>query len=245
MQLTLPQISQPLKIWEKVEIIIEDKKKRGLYISRIEDFVADCIIIAVPEFMGGQDILKDDCIVTVQIPKDDAVYQFSTRMRSLKSHKSKSYMLFPPVNIQRKQRRQHVRIEFSAQVKFAVIDDSVDSDKFKWQTAKTINLSGGGMLLKASEKIKKGDVLLLKTEIFSKLKIPQPLLGYCCRSFREKNNYFYGVEFVACERVSQYINKKLKKILPESINNFDHKAQEKLVFYIFQEQVELRKKGLI
>ena len=146
MQLTLPQISRPLKVWEKIELVVGDGDEKGVYISRIEDFVGGGIIITNPEFQEGNTLMRDNCSVEVMITKDDAVYSFSSRIRKFKSPRKNLYILTPPQNIRRVQRRQFVRIDYFEKIQIAPIGEQNHLKmEFEWTDGTCVNVSGGGM----------------------------------------------------------------------------------------------------
>lgn len=245
MQLVLPQISQPLKIWEKIEIIIGDDDNKGIYQARIEDFVNDDIVITPPEFQEGKTLLRDDSPVVVLVTKKDAVYQFSSRIKKIKDKKNIAYLLSPPKDITRVQRRQFVRIDMFCHLRAAFID-SLDKDgKFKWFNASSVNISGGGMLLECVEKIKPSDIIVFTSDVFSKLNIAQPIAAICRRTYEEDKKYYSGVEFIRADHLSLHLEKKQIKLLPHSITLFDRFTQNQLINFIFHQQIEMRKKGLI
>ena len=245
MQLTVPHISQPLGIWEKLEIIVSTDDKRGFYLARIEDFDAGGIVMTMPELIGGKHILKNNDIVTVMVTKGDAIYQFTSRFRKVVSNVKNLYLLSPPEKIKRVQRRHFVRIDHTEKIEYAFVDDITDPGDFRWHPATMINISGGGILFKTKGVLKKGDMILVKTILFSEMGIAQPLLGFCCRSVREKKENCYGVEFVRIENILSYMDERYMKLLPDSVSHFDYRMQEKMITFIFKKQVESRKKEQI
>ena len=245
MQLALSQISEPLKLWEKIEIVVADGDEQGLYLARIEDFMADGIVISNPEFKEGRTLLRDHSEVVVLVIKEDAVYQFYSLLNKMDIGGKTLFVLTLPREIQRVQRREYVRIELVHNVSFANLGAKNIEQKLIWHDTVTFNISGGGMALKTAEDIDPPSILLLKMDIFSRLKIAQPVAAICRRSFYQDNQHYTGVEFIRSDNLPHYFYKEELKRLPKSVNQFDHHAQNRLVTYVFQQQIELRKKGLI
>lgn len=245
MQLALSQISEPLKLWEKIEIVVADGDEQGLYLARIEDFMADGIVISNPEFKEGRTLLRDHSEVVVLVIKEDAVYQFYSLLAKMEIGGKTLFVLTLPREIQRVQRREFVRIEMIHDVSIANLGARNIEGKTIWHDTVSINISGGGMALKTTEDVDPPNILLLKTDIFVRLKIAQPVAAICRRAFYVEKQHYTGVEFIRSDNLPHYFYTEELKRLPNAVNQFDHTAQNRLVTYVFQQQIELRKKGLI
>jgi c-di-GMP-binding flagellar brake protein YcgR len=245
MELALPQISEPLKLWERIEIVVADGDEQGLYLARIEDFMADGIVISNPEFKEGQTLLRDHSEVVVLVIKEDAVYQFYSLLAKMEIGGKTLFVLTLPREIQRVQRRQFVRIEVIHDVSFANLGARNIEQEDVWNDTVSINFSGGGMALKTTEEMEPPNILLVKSEIFTRLKVAQPVAAICRRTFYQDNQHYTGIEFIRSDNLPHYFYREELERLPESVSDFDHAAQNRLVTYVFQQQIELRKKGLI
>lgn len=245
MQLMLPQISQPLTLWEKIQIIAGDGDDRGLYLARIEGFIGGGIIINTPEYIEGKTLLRDNSRVLVLFTKEDAVYQFYSRIKKLNVPRKNHYILSPPRHVKRVQRRQFVRIELFSKISYANIGTSYCDQEIKWQDSVCLNLSGGGMLIKGTEGLNLSDIILIKANLFHKLGLSQLIVGVCQRIFYEEKQRCGGIEFIISDRIANHFSTDQLKALPPGITEFDSTAQNKLINYIFQQQIEMRQKGLI
>ena len=245
MELALPQISEPLKLWERIEIVVADGDDQGLYLARIEDFMADGIVISNPEFKEGQTLLRDHSEVVVLVIKEDAVYQFYSLLNKMEISGKTLFVLTLPREIQRVQRRQFVRIDVIHNVSFANLGAKDIEQETVWHDTVSINFSGGGLALKTDESIQPQQIVLVKSEIFSRLKVPQPVAAICRRSFWQEEQADTGVEIIRNDNLPHYFYREELERLPKSVSEFDHSAQNRLVTYVFQQQIELRKKGLI
>jgi c-di-GMP-binding flagellar brake protein YcgR len=242
------QLREPLKLWEKIEISVGEGSRAGRYVARIEDFVKDGIVISTPEFIDGNTLLRDNSEVTVIITRDDAVYLFHSRLKRFKTQDKTIFQLNLPVSIRRVQRRQFVRIEQHMEALYINLTSRVsasESKRLKWLRAEVVNISGGGLLMRAFEGVQLNDVLLLNIPFLGTLELPEEIIGVCRRTFRKNHKFFVGVEFITNDRLMQHVDQRLLVTLPKSVREFNAAAQNKLAAYVFNQQIELRKKGLL
>jgi len=248
-QVSLLQLSQPLKLWEKLEIVVGENSNAGRYLARIEDFLEEGIVISSPEFIEGGTLLRKNSHVAVFLTREDAVYRFYSRVKQVKTNLETIYLLTFPRGAKRIQRRHFVRIELYARVSYAKLTGDEKPkpgcDQITWRKLTTVDISGGGMLIKADENLAPRDLLLVKVDFFPEIGLPDTIAAICRRTFRQGKDIFAGIEFLRSERLERHFNKQKIKGLPRSVRNFDPTAQNKLVAYIFQYQIELRKKGLL
>ena len=249
MQVSLQQLSQPLKLWEKLEIVVGEDPNAGRYLARIEDFLEEGIVISSPEFIEGGTLLRKNSHVAVFFTREDAVYRFYSRVKQVKTNLETIYLLTFPRGAKRIQRRHFVRIELYARVSYAKLTGEEKPepgcDQITWQKSTTIDISGGGMLIKADENLARQDLLLAKIDFFPEIGLPDTIAAICRRTFRQENDFFVGIEFLLLQRLGHYFKKGELKNLPQSVRDFDPTAQNKLAAYIFRQEIELRKKGLL
>lgn len=245
MQLMLPSLSEPLRLWERIEIIVGDDEQKGLYLARIEDFVEDGIVISNPEFRSGGTLLRDSSEVVVLVVKEDAVYQFYSLLFKREQDGSPMFVLTMPRDIQRIQRRQFVRIEMVDTVEVANLGAQRILPPKSWHKTVSINISGGGMLIKSLDDLAPPDILLVKTDLLATLDIEQPVAAICRRSFYKDEDHYSGIEFIRGDNLEHHFYKEEMDSLPKAACRFDHVAQNHLITYVFQRQIEMRKKGLL
>ncbi|MDD3731727.1 MAG: flagellar brake domain-containing protein [candidate division Zixibacteria bacterium] len=245
----LLQRSQPLRIWEKIEIIVGEGSEIGKYVSRVEDFINNGIVITQPVFVEGHTLLREGTEVNVRITRDDATYQFVSIIKQISSHNKRFLILTPPKNIQRVQRRMFVRVDLSDNVAYAnlaPVNANPDlADKLNWQKSNSLDISGGGILLHIKDDVKIKDLLMMEINFFKECGLPRIILGSCKRICKRNNISCAGLEFVRSDQLDRYLSRNLQQVLPSSIRDFDYKAQDKLVNMIFHKQIELRQKGLL
>jgi len=243
------QKAQPLRVWEKIEILVGEGADIGKYVSRIEDFINNGILITQPEFVDGRTLLREGVSVTVRVTRDDAAYQFNSTIKQFSAHNQKYLILTPPKNIQRVQRRLFVRVDMSDRVIYSnlapVLSNHKNAENLKWQETNSLDISGGGMLIRLQDEVKVKDLLLLKIGYFIKSDLPEYVVALCKRTCKKNNKLCAGLEFIRSDQLDRYLKRKQQKVLPSAIRDFDYIVQDKLVNLIFHKQIELRQKGLL
>ncbi|MEW5993426.1 MAG: flagellar brake protein [Candidatus Zixiibacteriota bacterium] len=249
MQQTHTQACPRLNIWERIKIVVGSTPAAGGYLARVEDVTDYGFIISLPDFVGGEEVLHDDCEVTVYVARSDAVYQFNSRAQRVTWEGQTVYLIQQPRSAQRLQRRRFARIDFFEKIDIALVPHlegrAGGLDEPAWQPAAIINLSGGGVLIRLNDEIRDGDRLLLRIAFFPDNELPEVIAGVCRRAFLHRRQYYAGIEFVKDDRLMDNFTEDELAALPESIRHFDQSAQNRLVAYVFRQQVQLRKKGLI
>ncbi|RKX29879.1 MAG: hypothetical protein DRP47_00645 [Candidatus Zixiibacteriota bacterium] len=246
---TLKYSTEPLKLWEKIEIIVGEGSSAGHYVSRIEDFDNANIVITPPEFESGNALLRNGCRCMVLLTRKDAVYQFDTRIRTVKTSKGKKYLLESPGNVRRVQRRQFVRIEVWQKITYALVpsdnQEISEPNELEWIEGTVVDISGGGVLLKTNREIKEGTLVVFRLEFLAESGLPSIIAAVCRRSFKNDKIPMSGFELLRYEQLTRAYDSTRLKLLPESVRAFDIIAQNNLVNFVFKRQVELRKKGLL
>jgi len=245
----LQNATQPIKLWEKIEIYVGEGSDAGRYVARIEDFARDGLVVSSPEYITGGTLMRNGSDCTVLLTRRDAVYEFHSCITVSGEGNNRRYVLTPPGDVRRVQRRQFVRIELVKPFSFAIVPDRVTDEMsfatLDWRQTRTVNISGGGILMAAPVPIKTGDLLLLKMKFFGEVGLPLALGAICRRTVTQKEQLLAGIEFIRAENLTRLFNEGQRRLLPESASYFDQTMQNKLVNYVFQEQVRLRQKGLL
>lgn len=249
MQQIMLRSGQPLKIWDQLEIIVGDGAQAGKYYARVEDFINGGIVITSPEYVEGNTLLRQDVDVTVNVCREDAVYQFSAQIKQRVSTRRRYLILTPPRNVRRVQRRLFVRIETIERLDYAIINPTMEwqdyEDRTTWHASKTVDLSGGGLLMKVGDDVSAKDLLFLRIDFFRDLLLPEVVVGVCRRIFMRGEDHLAGVEIVLASRLEKYFKRDEMRRLPRAVHEFDCKAQDKLVNYVFNKQIEMRNKGVL
>jgi c-di-GMP-binding flagellar brake protein YcgR len=245
---TLASLPTPLKLWEKIELIVGDTMDNGRYSARIEDITPTTIYISDPEFIGGTIRLREGVTAAVYITRDDASYRFTSPIRHVTKDRIQLIALDAPKEVFRVQRRQYVRIQCNERVSLMRLDEPTADPrvtKRPWRDTVAINLSGGGTCVRVDEQWNIGERIVLRFPLFKAIGICSTLVAKCCRCFSADGHVYAGVEFVRRNDLSRVFSDAEVKLLPEGYDGFDHHEQNRLVNYVFQQQIELRKKGLL
>jgi len=239
---------RPLDLWDKIEIVIEQDDHKGLYITRVEDIKPGAIVASQPEFVEGNRLLTANATVFVQFRKPDAMYRFPAKITSISGRGGDKIVLRPIGRTERVQRRNFVRIDMKVDIKFSrlkIANRSAGLMPPCWQDSFSKNVSAGGMLIQVVEEIEKGDILIIRLGGQNLTGLPRLLTVVCCRIVEIDNNRFAGVEFIKREKLAGYFTPEELSGLPSQITCFDSRLQNKIVRFIFEQQLKERQKGLI
>nr|MBN2278316.1 PilZ domain-containing protein [candidate division Zixibacteria bacterium] len=247
-QTTAPAKNNPLKVWDKIEIVIDDNGDKGLYVTRIEDLAGQKIIASKPEFVEGNKLLASKARIFVQVKKPDAVYRLPARIEIISGDRDSRVVLIPLGRFERMQRRNFVRIDFEIDIRYTLIKGS--DKKFmggspQWVKSKTLNISAGGLLVKTEDDVEKDDIIMIRIRGYEEMGVPRLMTALCCRIVQIQKENYAGVEFITSEKLSRFFTATELVSLPDQVKRFDSATQNKLVRYIFDQQVKARQKGLI
>ncbi|MDH4032297.1 MAG: PilZ domain-containing protein [candidate division Zixibacteria bacterium] len=181
--------------------------------------------------------------------KDDATYQCHSCIKKHPIDGKNLYLLARPSKTKRVQRRQFVRVDMLKHLEYTQLRPVVDWDNLaegqKWLTATTENMSGGGAMIRIDKELEFDDRLLIKIGFFPGQGLPDTVAGVVRRVFTLEKQIMAGVEYIVADRLVDYFKSDDLKRLPDAVKRFDRRAQNRLVSYIFQQEIELRKKGLL
>ncbi|MCB2230592.1 flagellar brake domain-containing protein [bacterium] len=241
--------NQELKVWEKVTLKVGEDKEAGLYSARIEDFINGGIVITNPEYVQGRTLLRDGLTVTVQVTREDAAYEFDSRITQRNGNGASYAILTPPKSIRRVQRRLFCRIDLSSGVDYSVIEQGAvrkdDNGEVVWKKSRTIDVSAGGTLMQTEGEIRRNDLMLVRLELFTEVGLPECVVGICRRASKSDIGHVAGIEFIRAYDLADHLNDTQVKALPACIRRFSDMVQERLSRHLFDRQIELRNKGLL
>ncbi len=238
-----------LRIWEKLLIIAGEGRDAGMYEARVEDIINGGIIVSNPEFISGHTLLRNDLGAVVQFTRDDAAYQFSSRVRMQEDGNLRRVILTPPKSFQRVQRRMFARVAIPLHVFYT--KPPTDGNWKEWEKSAVwldtyaADVSAGGIQLKMPETIPGGSVLLLRVCDLISPEQASDMVGLCRRSYILDGQAYAGLEFVTSGDIDQALGKLGPARLPDKYKHFDRRAQDRLASLLFHKQIELRQKGLI
>ncbi|MCX6827514.1 MAG: flagellar brake domain-containing protein [candidate division Zixibacteria bacterium] len=246
MQKTTQQQQQDshLNLWDKVEIIVGNESERGTYISRIEGFNRDGIIIAKPEFIAGNRLLTADATVYVQFIRPDALYRFHAKLRGLPAPSSGLVQLCSIGSVERVQRRQFVRVNMQLDLMYAYLKPlrAEGEDNHLWHHSYSINLSASGLLMKGDDYIRRDDLTLIKINKCESLGIPRLIAARCCRIVKIGEKRFAGVEFITDRKLPRFFSRSEIGLLPSQVKEFTANTQNILAKFVFAYQLKERQR---
>ncbi len=238
----------PFQLWEKVELTIERNDKKGNYVTRIEDITDDSLIASKPSYVSGHQTLMSECNVRIIFLRPDAMYSMPASLSELPGGRDGLVKLHQFGRIERVQRRNYVRVNVKLKLKYSPLKTAEGGgliDELNWHDSVTKDLSAGGMLMEVGDGIKKGDVLLVRIGRYEDMGIPRMLSVECCRVARHEDITLAGVKFLKLEDMSNCFSSAELQKVPQMIRKFDDRAQNRLMKFIFEEQVRERQKGLL
>lgn len=236
-----------LNVWEKVDIVVGDDNKQGIYVTKVEEFNSEGIIITHPILVGGNKLLTANSSVYVQFRRPDALYRFSARMKPLNGSSLGDMQLYDLGGVERVQRRQFVRIDYKLELKYALVkNENGFCRDLRWHNSVTKNISAGGLFMEISDDIKKDDIMLVRISENSRLGIPGLVAVICRRTARDEDYInFAGAEFITGNALPMFFTADEINYLPSQIKHLTSGVQNKMVRFVFDEQVRERQKGLI
>ena len=241
MQLSIPKISERLIIWEKLEIFTSADKNAGMYVARIEDFIDDGIIITQPELIKGAQLLRDNCDIIMHVTKTDAIYCFHALIQKQMNNGREQYILSNLTFVDRIQRREFARVKYSTAIEYTLFDEQY-SNKQKWHRSYSWDISGNGILIETKEFVKQESLILLRIQLFEELDIGIPILGRTHRTLLDNHTRLSGVAFISKTDILGFKMNYPIDLVHNLEKNFDSIAQEKIVTFVFNQQIKQRKK---
>ena len=242
-------LSQPLRVWEKIELQVGDGPEAGRYLARIQDFINGGIVITDPEFLSGNLLLRENSTVAVIVNRNDAMYQFFSTIKRAIGKGGRQFILSPPRRYERVQRRMFARVNMQTKLSYSRIVPLGDwqsyDDRLTWHHTWTINVSAGGTLFRAADELPPNALLLLRMEYLKELQLPEVVVAEARRCARAESEWQCGARFLLAEMLPAHLEPRELSALPASIRRFDRNAQNRLASAVFTLQIELRKKGLL
>ena len=249
MQAVRNESAGKLKVWEKIRIIVGSGLKAGVYEARIEDIINGGIVVTDPAFVSGKTLLRQDAQVAVQITRKDAAYQFESRIKKQTGGPRNRIILTPPRRLTRIQRRKFARVEHLAGLRYGACRFDMNwtdwRKKISWKEGFASNISGGGILMAVDEGLAKGDLAAFSIDLFLDAGLSPYILGESRRTYEDEGKRFSGIQFLTTEALENSLPQQLFTKIPIQFREFTLRSQDKLATYVFQVEIEQRKKGLI
>ncbi len=214
----------------QLRVAVGGDGRRQSLASRVEDVNRQAIVVAHPTAEGALVDLPRGTPVEVAYADDAALYRFVTRVRGRILRPAPQLELERPEQVVRIQRREFVRLALSLPVRLRVLalpgEEAAAEEGLACHHGRTRDVSAGGAHVLTSAPLPRGTIVELEVEL-------RPgecflALGEVVR--REPAPPELGPDVVA---------------LGVNFLGLELKEQHYLVNFVFQQQRELRKKGLL
>ncbi len=236
-----------ISLWERVVLTLQREGQRADFLTRIEDIRKDCFRLEMPIRQNGSLHLQKGDVVDVTFNRKDASYSFKASILDLFEGETKSMNIQKITDTDRVQRRKYVRLDISGEMTYKVVETSTSGDEglSSEKDGTILNLSAGGVLFEVAKKIKVDSILIVGF-VLKENQALNNILAIVKRCEGSKaDGYLVGAEFLTKNNIAQYGLNKLQDFLPPGSGTFDENLQKLIVQFIYDQQVELRKKGLL
>lgn len=194
------------------------------YPSRIEDLTDTGIVVAAPTKEGMPLGLGVGEIVIVWYWDNAAIYTFQSKVISKENEGIPTMLLQWPAKIEKVQNREYVRVQTSVPVQLTYHSEDGELETV---SCRTRDISGGGVMLSIGKPlyVHKDSVVQIEFEVEGE---EISIRGIIIWNDWELDNE--GIE---------------KNILGVKFTLISDIARQAIVKYVFQKQIELRRKGLL
>jgi len=220
---------EDIKIGANLEIsIFRNGEKSGKsYPAKVQNVSEDKRIEIDVPFSGGQMILFHlNTIIEVITTNQEGVFSFKARVIERTKKSNVPVMIIKPeTEIEKKQRRAYFRFPCNCNVRFRKFKlPALGGNDEQFKTTIAIDISGGGIAIRTEEKLDNEAffecVIILDKDIE---------INTICKSVNVKKEDF----------TDKYWKTALK------FEKITEQGREKIINFIFQEQLKLRRKGLV
>lgn len=193
------------------------------YNCKVKEIIGERLFVVVPDdFVESYNIIPGTK-VKVSFSDSAAVYSFFSEIIILKSGKPYILVLGRPIDMTRIQRRNFVRL--GARLKVFSNKIGNNNQVLESFSATTTDISGGGILFCCDHNLNVGDLLEASISLGKdqSVSVTGRIVRVMEQSAASKYRYSVGLEFV----------------------NIKEAERDKVIKYIFNQQRELRTKGLL
>jgi c-di-GMP-binding flagellar brake protein YcgR len=236
-----------LRLWERLILKLEKSNRTSEFLTRVEDIKRDSYLLEMPIRQSGELHLAKGDVVEVTYSRADAVYSFKASILDLFEGGSTTIRIAPKSETDRIQRRRYVRLDVSGHMSYRILETSPDDNAGVGPeiTGQLLNISAGGVLFESPIKLKSETMIILSFSLKGHHTLKNILaVSKRCEGSRSKG-YLIGSEFVTKSNYAHYGLEKISEFLPSGTGTFDENLQRLVVQFIYCQQVELRKKGLL
>lgn len=222
------------KINQQVRLEVPFGPFQGNYVTRVEGIDDLEIKLGMPIANWEYVTLPPGIEVTVEYQDEAAVYRFNSVVVAAKDQALPQLTLRPPDQIDRIQRRDHVRIDVDLSVRMAVLPEEAEEmpPEARWPAApnlkaRTRDLSAGGSLIVTEATLTPGSLLEVALDL-PRGEAPLGILARVVRVVKSTPKDDHEEHWVALQWVGITENDR-----------------SRMTRFIFTEQVSRRRKGLV
>jgi c-di-GMP-binding flagellar brake protein YcgR len=211
-----------LRVNGRLIISVHKDEQIEQYPSRIEEVTTVNMVIAMPISKGYPIILTPGSLFNVRLVDNGSMYSFRCTFLDKRLQPFPVWIVSLPTEIIKIQQRAFVRIDSRLPVDIVCLEGAEAIDDSAVLPAWTKDISGGGLQLIVQTRIKIGDRLQLTFQLPESL--PIHAIGEVIRIHQphpERELFWVGVNFTEIQE----------------------KDRTRIVRYIFQKQLECRRRG--
>lgn len=219
-----------LIVGTNVDLSLVDEKGKDIspyFATKIQNINSDGTIEVDIPIIGMSDVkFEIGSLVRISMVFNDAIYSFQGRILGRSRRRKVPILIIKPESdINRIQRRAYYRLKCYCCVQYRPYKLPIfGENQYPFKVAKTVNISGGGMCLLIDEKIEKTGFLE-------------------CVIMLEKDMAIKVIGKVIDVKESEFFSRKWEARI--KFEKISEKDREKIINYIFREQLKLRRKGLM
>jgi c-di-GMP-binding flagellar brake protein YcgR len=242
-------VAGTLELWDKLELVFEDRGRTGRYRTRLEDVTDKHLVINRPSLLSGDALFAEGAEFTAYFYKTDSAYAFNGKILGKNPEGLDTYLIPRPQSIDRNQRRRYYRIEVDMPAVLVPADDllagKLESDDLPEFEATCLNLSGNGTLCRTRFGADITDKLFVALRV-ADINREFSFLGVIRRQeSKEEGWHNYGIEFFTVEEQQLLLSNAQLQRVPKRYHSFTETHRTTLLNYIFSQQVALKKRGLL
>jgi c-di-GMP-binding flagellar brake protein YcgR len=133
-------------------------------------------------------------------------------------------------------RRKYIRFDLEKEIRLTYFDpariSSARLNKLKWLETPSINISGGGVLVRLPQRLNTDNYIVLNMDM-GDFELPRLMVGrvrHCMNA--NKSGSLVGVEFVVKEKCSEILPAELIKSLSPSFFDFNQKIRDDMARFL-------------
>lgn len=218
-------LNKYFKIGDRIQIVPKNREKKHEYISQIAGIYDGYMDVLNPIYKSSLVYFRNDELLSVVIPKKEAVYEFKSKVTERSFGKVSLLRLKILSELNRVQRRDYYRLKITRTIELKKINtNKKEEENNGYYEGILADISGGGVLFFSKLELNLNDLIKLKISLDENKTFE--LNGIIKRkefNIEKSFLYEYGAEFKNMKRIDRDI----------------------LIKFIYDEQRKLLKRGLI